>query len=209
MKTIGIILREWTSGYREIPLYAVRRDVIIYLNKYDVNLVTISLIFDNNESFNKAKNIINICDGIILPGGSDPLPLDNELVKYLYDNDIPTLGICLGMQIMSLAFNDNKLGRLGTEDHNVPSGYVHKIKLDKESMLYNIIGEEIIEVNSRHHDYIEDTRLDKVAYSIPDNILEAVEDKTRKFFVGVQWHPESLKEDVYSKKIFDAFISKL
>lgn len=209
MKTIGIILREWTSGYREIPLYAVRRDVIIYLNKYDVNLVTIPLIFDNNESFNKAKNIINICDGIILPGGSDPLPLDNELVKYLYDNDIPTLGICLGMQIMSLAFNDNKLGRLGTEDHNVPSGYVHKIKLDKESMLYNIIGEEIIEVNSRHHDYIEDTRLDKVAYSIPDNILEAVEDKTRKFFVGVQWHPESLKEDIYSKKIFDAFISKL
>ena len=209
MKTIGIILREWTSGYREIPLYAVRRDVIIYLNKYDVNLVTIPLIFDNNESFNKAKNIINICDGIILPGGSDPLPLDNELVKYLYDNDIPTLGICLGMQIMSLAFNDNKLGRLGTEDHNIPSGYVHKIKIDKESMLYNIIGEEIIEVNSRHHDYIEDTRLDKVAYSIPDNILEAVEDKTRKFFVVLQWHPESLKEDIYSKKIFDAFISKL
>ena len=100
MKTIGIILREWTSGYREIPLYAVRRDVIIYLNKYDVNLVTIPLIFDNNESFNKAKNIINICDGIILPGGSDPLPLDNELVKYLYDNDIPTLGICLGMHLM-------------------------------------------------------------------------------------------------------------
>ena len=55
MKTIGIILREWTSGYREIPLYAVRRDVIIYLNKYDVNLVTIPLIFDNNESFIKQK----------------------------------------------------------------------------------------------------------------------------------------------------------
>ena len=49
------------------------------------------------------------------------------------------------------------------------------------------------------------TNLDCVAYS-EDNILEAVEDKNKKFFLGIQWHPESLLEDIYSKRLFDYFI---
>ena len=52
------------------------------------------------------------------------------------------------------------------------------------------------------------TNLDCVAYS-EDNILEAIEDKNKKFFLGIQWHPESLLEDIYSKRLFDYFIEKL
>ena len=63
--------------------------------------------------------------------------------------------------------------------------------------MYKIIGEETIKVNSRHMRQIPFTNLDGVAYS-EDNILEAIEDKSKKFFLGIQWHPESLLDDIYS-----------
>lgn len=56
--------------------------------------------------------------------------------------------------------------------------------------------------------YIPHTELDCVAYS-EDGIIEAIEDKTKRFFIGVQWHPESLINDEYSNKLFDYFIKNL
>ena len=53
-----------------------------------------------------------------------------------------------------------------------------------------------------------DTTLTCVAYS-EDKVLEAIEDSSKKFFIGVQWHPESLMEDENSKKLFDYFIKML
>ena len=50
--------------------------------------------------------------------------------------------------------------------------------------------------------------MDYVAYS-EDGIIEALEDKTKKFFIGVQWHPESLLSDKYSIRLFDAFVESL
>lgn len=75
-------------------------------------------------------------------------------------------------------------------------------------MLYNILGENRIKVNSRHNKHIVYTDLDCVAYS-KDGILEGVEDKTKKFFIGVQWHPESISSDVYSNRLLDYFINAL
>lgn len=49
------------------------------------------------------------------------------------------------------------------------------------------------------------TNLSQVAYS-EDGIIEAIEDKTKKFFIGVQWHPETLINDKSSNKLFDEFI---
>jgi len=52
------------------------------------------------------------------------------------------------------------------------------------------------------------TKLSQVAYS-EDGIIEAIEDKNKRFFIGVQWHPESLMEDRYSDKLFSYFIETL
>ncbi len=68
--------------------------------------------------------------------------------------------------------------------------------------------EEFIQVNSRHERYIPYTNLDISAYS-DDGIPEAIENKNKKFFIGVQWHPESLIDDIYSKRLFNAFIDSL
>ena len=67
----------------------------------------IPLDFENDKEFD--TNLIEKCDGIILPGGKTRHELDNKIVKYLYEIDKPTLGICLGMQLMCMTFNNNNI----------------------------------------------------------------------------------------------------
>lgn len=205
-KTIGIILRENTSKYKDIPLYACRRDIIQYLKRYDINIIGIPVLFGDKEEFERIKEIIDFCDGIISPGGSQIYDIDYQIIKYLYETDKPTLGICLGMQIIGKLFNGKVRTEVKDGSHCSEKEYVHNVILKKDSLLYKIIGEEKIRVNSRHIRQIPYTNLDCVAYS-EDNVLEAIEDKNKKFFMGIQWHPESLMEDVYSKRLFDYFIN--
>lgn len=212
MKTIGIILREFAIEVRnaEVPLYGMRRDIINFLRKYNVNIIGIPVVsrIDDGEELKRVKPIIDMCDGIIFPGGITCSYLDSDLARYLYEIDKPTLGICLGMQVLGRAFNSNKLEKVGNNSHASEEEYVHNVKINEKSKLYEILKAKEIKVNSRHNYCIKETGLDIVAYS-DDGIVEAIEDGSKRFFIGVQWHPESLPDDEYSKKIFDYFISQL
>ena len=213
MKTIGIFLREFMIEVRnsDVPLYGLRRDLISYLRKYDVNVIAIPVISRTDDKFEleKVKPIIDMCDGIIFPGGITCSYLDSEIAIYLHEINKPTLGLCSGMQVMGRAFNGkSKLNKIENDNHACKEEYAHNVKINKDSKLYEIIGEEEIKVNSRHSYFVKETNLDIVAYS-DDGIVEAIEDKTKKFFIGVQWHPESLPNDIYSKKLFDYFINIL
>lgn len=207
-KTVGIIAKEYTSDYKDIPLYGIRRDVVQYLKKYDINIIMIPITYSDGEEFQKVKEIINFCDGIISPGGSKIYDIDYEIIKYLYEIDKPVLGICLGMQMMGKLFNGRVRTKIEDGKHCSEEEYVHNITIKKDSLLYEIIGKEKIQVNSRHMMQIPNTTLACVAYS-EDNVLEAIEDRAKRFFIGVQWHPESLMEDENSKKLFDYFIKML
>lgn len=136
--------------------------------------------------FSKVKEVIDMCDGIILQGGDFYTNLDLEIVKYLYDNDIPTLGICLGMQSMGEVFGGT-MERLPDNSHYSTKEYVHKVNI-KNSKIY---PDKKINVNSRHNDYLKYTGLTITGIS-DDGIIEMIEDKTKRFFVGVQWHPENM-----------------
>ena len=52
---------------------------------------------------------------------------------------------------------------------------------------------------------IEDPKIDIVARSL-DGVIEAIEKKDHPFFIGVQWHPETLLSyDIVSQKLFQSF----
>lgn len=144
-----------------------------------------------------------MCDGIVLSGGDSFVEQDFFVVDYLYKKDIPTLGICLGMQTMARYFS--KKEEINITNHLSDDLYVHCININKDSLLYKIIGKERIFVNSRHKSAIVNTTLNIVAKS-DDGVIEAVEALNKKFFLGLEWHPESLNDE-NSKKIFDYFIS--
>ena len=151
------------------------------------------------------KEILSICNGIIFQGGDEFTNYELEYLKYAYENDIPTLGICLGMQLMSTFLGGKEYN---VENHKVPNKkYVHKIIINENSKLYKIINKKEIYVNSRHKTGISTPKCTISATSI-DGVIEGIEDNTKRFFIGLQWHPESMiSYDENSKKIFEYFIN--
>jgi gamma-glutamyl-gamma-aminobutyrate hydrolase PuuD len=156
-----------------------------------------------NEEINKLHQVIDLCDGIILQGGTDYYDYDIETIKYAYEKNIPLLGICLGMQSIGVAFG----GELSTIDnHNeIGKNYVHSVRIDKTSKLYSIFGKEEIMVNSRHKEMIIDPTNIKIV-GASDGVIEAIEKNGVLFLIGVQWHPEDMiKYDEDARKLFDKF----
>ncbi len=196
MKIIGIITRK--LGIENNDFLGTRLDVFDVFKKY--NVITIGIPITNN--FEIIKSSIAMCDGIILSGGFYNSENDYKLVKYLYDFDIPTLGICLGMQGMAMAFNGQQEQEI--INHNSKKNYAHTVNINKSSLLYKILQEEKIKVNSRHNYSIPKTNF-LVNATSEDGIIEGIEDTNKKFFLGVQWHPEST-EDKNSGKLFTYFI---
>lgn len=189
-----------------IEKFEIREDVINAIKSYGVNYYLIPINTISNDDYNNVIEMIKMSDGVIIPGGNKGgTSMEFNIIKYLYDNDIPTLGICLGHQSMGRTFGGAKKQ---VEGHMVlDKKYAHYVNIKKDSLLYKIIGKERILVNSRHRLIVENSNLCISAYNDED-MPEAFEDKTKKCFIGIQWHPESIM-DLDNKKIFDYFISKL
>ena len=199
IKTVGIIIREFKEN--NIEFIGTRYDLFNSLYQFNVNLIGIPI----NIDYNKLIESVNLCDGIILSGGSKFDENDFKLIKYLVEKNIPTLGICLGMQSMAEYFNDKR--EIKVNNHYSTNKYVHKVKLKKGSRLYDILNKDEILVNSRHHTGVPYTNM-LISAKSEDNIIEAVELSNLNFFIGLEWHPESIKDND-SYLIFKSFINKL
>lgn len=197
MKKIGIIVREFEENNKSF--IGCRKDVLDVFLKYPVQiiLIPIDLLWD------QIIYLVQLCDGIVLTGGNHFVDNDFLLVQYLYKQDIPTLGICLGMQAMALSFGGYGEIKVGN-NHYLKE---HAIVIKKNSLLYSILGVEQSVVNSRHKTGVQNTNLVVSARAF-DGVIEAVEDKKKKFFLGLEWHPESLVNKK-SDLIFEAFIKSL
>ena len=150
---------------------------------------------------------IDNCDGLLLPGGFKTNKYDRFIVDYAIEKDIPTLGICLGMQIIGNYKNEPIWNEKNASflDHMGDGGVHHEVTIDKSSKLYSILGNDRISVLSKHNYHILPNERLTVSSVSDDNYIESVEMKDKKFIVGVQWHPEDL-DDEYSKKLFNYFI---
>jgi len=215
---IGVLLREQkTLGNKYMR--GVYSDVVSDVNKHGGIVIGIpnpqsGIFYDKDitntpslteDGFNDMKLIVDMCDGMIFQGGDEYFDYDLKVLKYCYDKDMPVLGICLGMQIMACLF-DGEMIDIGNMTHKQDEKYVHDVNIDKNSNLYKILGKENISVNSFHKSKIIKTALDIVATS-DDGIIEAVEDKSRKFFLGLQWHPERMSHyDELQDKVIETFI---
>ena len=146
-------------------------------------------------------NYLKICQGFIIPGGNEVVENDLLAIKKITEADIPLLGICLGMQEMAY-LNSGTI----TDIINHKIEGLHEIIIKHDSLLYKILGCEKTLVNSRHKSAIVSTRLTVSAISY-DNVIEAVEDNSKKFLLGIEWHPENMYDkEINARKIFDYFI---
>ncbi|MCW5755522.1 MAG: gamma-glutamyl-gamma-aminobutyrate hydrolase family protein [Phycisphaeraceae bacterium] len=168
---------------------------------------------------------LGACDAFVLTGGDDPStepfgapthpkattvdPLRQEyetrLLRQLADErpDTPVLGICLGMQMMALVAG----GRLDQHlPESTPSAPMH---WDQTHLVLTAHVKTPFAdgpVASKHRQAVTDPGILDVLAHAPDGVIEAVGDFTRRFYVGVQWHPERTPSAETGQALFHALI---
>ena len=181
-----------------------------------------------------AADLISDLDGILLAGGDDcdpelygeePHPTvepmdprrqdnDTSLARAARERGIPTLGICLGVQVMNVAAGGTLIqdidSTMKTEIEHVsePSDRArHEVLIEQGTRLAQILGDRELNVNSSHHQAIRDVGNGlRVTAHAPDGIIEGLEDPQHPFYVGVQWHPEDMPSEESAVRIFGAFV---
>jgi len=143
-------------------------------------------------------------DGVFLSNGpADPaaLPYAAENIRDLLGLDgkggapVPTMGICLGHQLLSIACGA-KTGRLKFGHH----GCNHPVKN---------LATGHVEITSQNHNFaVRDDSvpacLEVTHVNLNDNTIEGVRHRTLPAF-SVQYHPESCPGPHDSKYLFDEF----
>lgn len=177
-----------------------------------------------------------LCDGIIFTGGSDITPsfygeeknekcgktnykrdkIESQIFKAFYETGKPIFGICRGMQFINVClggsvYQDIKDKQTVNHKDSVKlfNNY-HDVKIEKESLLFNVFGKENFIVNSTHHQAVKTLGENlKTAAVSHDGFIESYESATHPFCVGVQWHPEHVfRKDNSQNKLIEMFIEK-
>ena len=197
---------EWIirSGGRPIGIFPTQIE-----NFTGKRLSSISPMTD--YEWDDLKDSLNLCSAIIKPGALKIYSHERLIYGYCLEKNMPYLGICAGMQLMAFHNKgniENVLNNNSAIEHASKNlYYAHDVIIEPNTQLRRIIGKDSIEVNSKHRYHIPDSGINRVsAYSL-DGIIEAIENPTCDFNIGLQWHPELLPEnDPNSQKIFGEFI---
>ncbi len=175
-------------------------------------------------------------DGLLLTGGADidparygeeRLPLCGEpeperdeleltLTHLALERDLPTLGICRGMQTLNVACGGTLYQDLASQRPQVaqhehgdsPRSYLaHTIAIERGSRLGEILGVAEARVNSLHHQAVKQPGAGaQVVAWAADGVAEGMEAPDHRFVVAVQYHPEELvATDALSRRLFAAF----
>jgi putative glutamine amidotransferase len=173
-------------------------------------------------------------DGILLAGGDDCDPglygqerhpsvvelgderrqsNDLTLAKVARERGIPTLGICLGLQMMNVAGGGTLVQDIDSDmeteiQHaSIPEDRArHDVIIEQGTKLASIVPAEL-NVNSSHHQAVGTVAEGlRVTAHAPDGIVEGLEDPRHPFYVGVQWHPEDMVGEGSAATLFGAFV---
>ncbi|MGE3857380.1 MAG: gamma-glutamyl-gamma-aminobutyrate hydrolase family protein [Dehalococcoidia bacterium] len=149
---------------------------------------------------------------------------EETLVGHARLLDLPLLAICRGHQLLNVDTGGGLLQHLAERephrarrgaDCGIASGW-HEVAVHPGTLLESITGASALRVNSRHHQAV--TR-DRVAPGLvasawtEDGVVEALEDPRRRWFLGVQWHPERTEmaaapeHRAASVALFEAFVA--
>ena len=178
------------------------------------------------------SELLAMLDGVLITGGADlaaetygaePHPeteatsadrdaFELMLVRRAAELDLPCLGICRGMQVVNVAYGgalDQHLAD-GLEDdiHRGPVGVFadHFVDVEDASLAARAAGGTRGAVKSWHHQGVarvgEGLRV--TARAAGDGTAEGIEDTTRRFMLGVLWHPEEDDAD----RLIAAFVAE-
>lgn len=216
-----------------VPLNYINADYIRYIEKADM----IPMVLPTLSNLSLIAEIVARIDGLLLTGGDDVyaevygekvIPgdwridaprtfMEIALIKEARKQNKPVYAICRGCQMLNVAMGGTLYQDVTQQvQHAIqhrslekPNWNSHEIQIKEDSLLYKILRRKRYSVNTSHHQAIKDLAHGlRVAATAADGIIEAIEDPQTNFFLGVQWHPETMKDDTTSLELLKAFIEQ-
>lgn len=177
-------------------------------------------------------------DGILVPGGFGTRGVEGmiEAARYARENNVPYLGICLGMQVLVIEFARHVAGIKDATSGEMGEGSkVIDLMPDKKgkrlggtlrlgaypcavkegTQLYSVYGQKEISERHRHryefnNDYLGDFEshgMIPAGVNPETGLVEVVELTGHPWFVGTQYHPEYKSTVQRPHPLFVAFVA--
>ena len=163
------------------------------------------------------EETLDVLDGIIFSGGGDLDPetygaevhpetkevsperdsAELALLQAALGRDMPVLAVCRGSQVLNVARGGDLVQHLpeivGHERHRHehPTMADHDVTVEGESQLGAILGDRAPVKSSHHQGFGRLGEGLREAAWAEDGTIEAVEDPSHRFALGVLWHPEA------------------
>lgn len=176
------------------------------------------------------EETLDALDGLVLSGGADLDPelygdepheetfgvdpvrdrAEVALLTGALERDMPVLAICRGSQVLNVVrggdLEQHIPDLLGHDEHKQTPGVFsdHPVEVLPGTRLFEIVGGDS-RIKSHHHQGFRrlGTGLRQAARA-PDGTLEALEDPSQRFAVGVLWHPEAGED----RRLFEALVEE-
>ena len=179
------------------------------------------------ETPEAADAVLDRLDGLCLAGGPDLDPLaygdgarharlgptdrvvdaaEVALARGADARNMPLLGICRGLQAMNVARGGTLHQHVDEHRQTTPATEaLHPVDVLAGSLLAGLTGASVLEVNSFHHQAACALGAGLApSATAADGTVEALEDRSRPFFLGVQWHAEGMVERPEQLALFAA-----
>ncbi len=231
--TIGVTAATESVSYgvwREVPAFMSPASYMRAVQRAGGRPV---LLIPDPKDTEDPDGVLDVIDALIVTGGAgdvDPAlygeephpktgPVQEErdayelaLVRAAVEREMPVLGICRGMQILNVAYGGGIEQHIpdvvGDEKHrHTPGTFAdHVVDLEPGSLAARAVGAERTPVKSHHHQGVKEVGAGlAVTARAEDETVEAIEDPSCPFVLGVLWHPE---EDEKSQLI-EALVSEV
>ena len=221
---------ETSKGYSKYPWYAIRENYFTSIEESGGIGVGIP------HNMKDIVSLLGKIDGLVITGGNfdiDPNIFGESSVhktvklkenrtnfellaaEIMLKQNKPVLGICGGEQLINVLYKGSLIQHIPDEiknpiEHeqkNPRNEAGHSVTIQEHTKLYSIISKQNIMVNSAHHQAIKVPGKGLIVNALSnDGVIEGIEDPTKIFCIGVQWHPEFFIQGS-DNKLLKAFIN--
>ena len=187
------------------------------------------------QTIKAANELVARFDGVIIQGGGDIDPnrygqqprstsiygisaehddLEIAVIRAAIEQDKPVLAICRGLQILNVALGGTLHQHLADvlDDGESHWDKYHEIKLESTSR----VAEAMKTISPKQSHSFHHQAIDKLAPGLvvtgraPDQTIEAIEHNSKKWIVGVQWHPEDDADtEPDQQNLFNRFVNAI